>query len=201
MESEINKEFSQYVTKDMLAQEMTNPKPEPYVNIPSKDPAQSMWELDAQDLINELIHIVKGHIKDYKTGEWIEREGFEIMNDNGINDLVVIPLHSIANKNTYLSNLDEERVYYLIRTNRIKIVKLIGFHYNEYGISKNRRDFVVDIITTVMATAIFRCKDGGERRGRFSTEIRKYVYGSTRDDSEPSRKEKKGLLGLGAFGL
>ena len=191
---------SHYLTQQLIENELLKKENEPYINMPQKDPAQSMWELDTADIVQDLIHIMKGHIKDYKTGDWIERKGYELINDNGIQDIVVISFQTLANKNIYLSNFDEERCYYLVRERRIKIVKLIGFHNKEYGISKTHRDFIVDIVTSFIASAVFRSKDGLERRGRFSTEIRKYVYGNSRE-GEGSVKEKKGLLGIGAFGL
>jgi hypothetical protein len=190
-----------YLTEAMYETEALDKKNEPYVPLQNQNPAQAMWELDASDLIDELRHTLKGHIKK-PTGEWDEAQEYPLMNELGIREVVVIVGNAIANKNMFLSNLTEERCLLIIRDTRIAIVMMICYYSEAYGIERLKRDYIVTLLTAFVAAAVFRPMEGGERKGRWSTEIRKYVYGQMqRGDGTPQQKEKKGLFGIGHFGL
>lgn len=187
-----------FQTHELLQQQQLATEMSDYMQMP-QDSRDTQWELSADDLILDLSHIMKGHIKT-QDGKWKEREGFALMNDKGINDCVVIPLQITANKNMFLSNIPEERTFYFIKMFRIRLTRLIGFNHDKYGMQKAHRDYILDLIVSFVAAALFRPMDGGERKGRWSTEKRSYIYAGEAP-SQTQNKQKKGLFGLGAFGL
>jgi len=175
---------------------------ESYVVQERQQISATQWELSFYDVIDEIEHILRGEVRN-REGVWEAKEdaqgnSFRLLNDRGIHDIKMI-LNALVNKNTFLTVLPEERVYYFIRTFRINIVSLLAMNHRSYDLDRKYRDYIVEMITSILASAFFRAQDGGEAKRRSSTTINRYTYG-TIDRPHPAG-EKRGLLGLGFMGL
>lgn len=176
---------------------------EKFIPTEKQHPLISQWELSFYDVIEEIEHILSGETRD-ANGEWQPQKDaqgtqYRLMNDRGIHDVKII-LNAIANKNTFLSSLSEERVYYFIRTFRINLVSLLAMNHEQYGMDRKYRDYIVEMLTTIVASAFFRAQDGGEAKRRASTTIIRHSYGEINKPFANGEK-KGGLLGLGILGL
>ncbi len=164
------------------------------INVDKPDKASSEYELSFDDVVEYLEHILRGHSKNNKTGEWNtdDENEFRLLNDRGIQDLKYAMM-AVGNRNVFLSNIPEDKVYYFVRTLRIDVATLLAYNWKEYGAKKQYLSYILDLIVSVISSAFFRCMDGGERKIRKENVLKRYSYGVL-DRGEKKKDTKSGVL-------
>src|SRR3972149_11812082 len=172
-----------------------DPTDDNLVNVDKIDKGSSEFELSFDDVLEYLEHILRGHNKNSKTGEWdtSKESEFRLLNDRGIQDLKYAMM-AVGNRNVFLSNIPEEKVYYFIRTIRIDVASLLAYNYKQYNAKKQYLSYVLDLITSVIASAFFRSMDGGERKIRKENVLKRYSYGVMARGEKKKGEGKKGRL-------
>ena len=124
-----------------------------------KDMDITRWQLDLENLFEEIEHDLRGERRNPETGVWekikgtyfdknlgrdVEISDKPLVNDYGIRNIITT-LRSLANKNTFLSNLDEDDIErnmilidYAITNHLVMGVVTYGIEKRNLGIIKER---------------------------------------------------------------
>jgi hypothetical protein len=167
----------------------------------ARENTNSQWEQDSQDIIEMVERTLRGH-KRKKDGSWdtSHEKEFRKMNDKGIFD-VVLGLQFLLTKNTYQSNIDEQKTYEQIRCYSIDLAGLLADNFIVYEMKPEYLDYVHELLVQIIAAAYFRQMGGGERiiRGQQISEQR--IIRQDMPMNIPQEKKKNGIFGLGFAGL
>ena len=157
---------------------------------PNRDAELTRWQLSAWDLLNDLEHDLKGEFWNENTRLWEKAEySNQLLNDKGVRAIISL-LKPIVNKNTFLSNLREERVNKLLLFISNRVCETLYFNFKEFDIKPEFYFILNEMIQDFLETAFRRPQDEGERSFIRSTEQRRVLV------QERPNSEKKGVFGL-----
>jgi len=167
--------------------------------IQATDPQLGRWVESADDLLQLLEydlackHIVYKENKDGGiTTDWIRDEGVEpLMNEQGIR-FIIGKLRTVCSRNTFLSDLDENRVYQIGLLTSMSITANLYVRMKEFGVKDTITcDLIIEEINNVMELALRRAINRGEAKGLFS--MHKTIESL---QNRPQQQQSKGLFGL-----
>lgn len=170
------------------------PIEEPYEPIPSGKEMFSdeliLRMVSGTDILDELKHTLKGEFYNVDTSQW-ERDpdADPLMNDLGIKAVMKV-LNQYINRNTVMSNIDEEWISDIMEEINIELNGEFFVNLKKYGVKKE--DFALTVITicTSIYFALRRAKDSTTLRFLKSTERHVYSYAS-----QGQEKKRGGILG------
>ncbi len=129
------------------------------------------WQLDLNEELERIDHLLRGHVikRDNDGNEyWAEAKDKEFMtlNDYGV-QLLMNVISFYLNRNTILSNYDEETINWKIKDLGDEIADLIFLKYEEMGLDtpgkmKLFSITVLELVDTIHS-AYLRAMHGGER--------------------------------------
>lgn len=101
-----------------------------------KDPNLMQEQLDLTDILDRIHHLLSGHVivRDFEGNEiWAEPndDRLKILSDYGVKQIMNI-IQFYINKNTLLSNYDEETIYWKVRDFGIELTDLIFNRYEMF---------------------------------------------------------------------
>jgi len=137
----------------------------------SEDPNLIQWQLQLDDILERIDHLLRGHeIKFSSDGtlKWAEPKdkNKKLFNEYGVQEILRI-LSMYLNRNTILSNYDEETINWKVYDLGIEISDLIYMKYEDMGLDTPEKIklymiTVREIIDTIHSTYL-RALNGGER--------------------------------------
>lgn len=135
------------------------------------------WLEQSDDILNLLEHDLRGDILiEDKTGIYWESKGKPLLNEIGIR-FVVGYLRHFANKNTYMSDLGEDRVGEICLATTLSLTDALFFRWVEFGINPDNFSVIVEHVNNIIEFAARRAMHGGERKFLKQTEniVRHYT--------------------------
>lgn len=143
------------------------------------------WQLSTSDLIEDLEHDLKGETFNRETNQWVIGKT-RFVNDEGVKAIMSI-LTARINKNTILSNLNENEISRIMIDFSRDLIDLFFMRREEYDISKEHLDLLLRKIVDFVYISLKRAFEEGERQFLKHTERRTEVY-------KVGDEEKKGKL-------
>lgn len=127
----------------------------------------SRWAEQFNEELLYFEHDLRGEYLDTKdnTPNW-KVGGDRLLNEKGIRYLIG-DLRSIANKNTYLSNIEESdryRIYDIIVSSLNTITDNLLFNHQEYALEARNLDSIVEKCANIIEFSVRRPLLAGERR-------------------------------------
>lgn len=128
------------------------------------------FQLEMDTLLEKIEHMLRGHILrfDSKGSRWEvpKNSDYEIFNEFGVQE-ILRTLSMYLNKNTLLSNYDEETINWKVYDLGIELGDLIFMKYEEMGLDTDEKRklylMVVRQIVDSVHSAYLRALNGGER--------------------------------------
>jgi hypothetical protein len=119
------------------------------------------WQLWSDDILSGFEDILRNRKWDAQKGMYVNI-GIPIMNEVGIQAIMneVAPL---INRNTFLSNVKEERIMQLMLWKSNRITELLGNNYEKYDLDIDHYFSLISIIQDVLEFTMRRPVDEGER--------------------------------------
>ncbi len=154
----------------------------------SMDSDLTRWMEHIEDVLTQLEHDLAGEIYDDESGEWREVPGARIMNDRGINATTKF-IRAYANRNTFFSDLSEERVLDICRHASFAFNDLLFYNWQEFEINLTYYSTVHNEVITIIEMALRRAISGAERASITKLEQVHRVYQTT-------EQPRGGILGM-----
>ena len=120
------------------------------------------WQLDYTDIITQIQHNLRGEIYDSEKDRWVET-GIRYMNEQGIGAISLI-LTQYINKNTFLSNLDNDIILEIVRNVNYDIKNTILVNQEKFEIKGEDRSIITNAIVTAIYESLRRAYQEGEKR-------------------------------------
>lgn len=128
------------------------------------------WQLELDNILERIDHLLRGHKLQFKDGNlvWSEtdKDDEKIFNDYGVNEVLRI-LSMYLNRNTILSNYDEEMIELKIFDIGNEIADLILNKYEAMGLDSKTKMVIYPMIIRelidIIHSAYLRALKGGER--------------------------------------
>lgn len=119
------------------------------------------WKVDPEEVIDEIVHYLRGDSWNNITNEWIynQDKDRQLCNDKGLN-VFSTHLRGVLNKNIILSNFSEDDIKILAKENAENIAKLIFMCCEEFGIKKQNFDVILQLIDNNVFSSLLRAKNG-----------------------------------------
>jgi hypothetical protein len=119
-----------------------------------------MYQLDSLEIIAMIEHMLKGEIN--KDGTWVIKKELIIMNDQGT-AFIMSQIRSRIDRNTFLSNLDDDIIERKLRILHMIISKNLALRYEEWGMEthnvKSNLESTLYIIMEGVENALHRARD------------------------------------------
>lgn len=157
-----------------------------------KDPELIKWQLTGHDLINEIKHRLKGDVYDEVNEKW-EKETRQLLNDQGINDIIALLNAYGINKNTILSTLNESMVFKIMLIFDGDLSELFAINHDNYELQVQKMSLVKDAICNQVYFAMTRAIGGAEKNFIQSTEQRTYSFSNPMPNQEQKRRTFFGI--------
>lgn len=166
---------------------------EDMVNIspPQDNPNLTMWQLWAGDIKDSLRDVLTGYSVDPRDPSKKVQTGKPLMSPEGVEEIMGLTLDFLANKVSFLGNIDEKAYNFAIRIYNLDIVDKIVLKHEEYGIAKDNMSLLVTNLVSFVSLALSQPLGGGIRAFLRTAEQRKYLI-STQD--RPQEEQKRGFL-------
>ncbi len=128
------------------------------------------WQLELDNIMERIDHLLRGHKLTFKNGNYVWTEpnddAEKIFNDYGVNEILRI-LSLYLNRNTILSNYDEETISLKVYDFGCEVSDLIMNKYESLGLNSYEKMVLYPMITRelidVVHSAYLRALKGGER--------------------------------------
>lgn len=145
------------------------------------------YRIETTSILDEIEHKLKGEVFDYAKRRY-EKKYDPWINEEGINVILSI-LYAYSNKSNILSRPSLAEIYFMCRSFRKDLAKMIFKKGEEFQIQKERRTLMVSMITNSVFLSLLRSKEGKEAEqltlGTQRHEITRSGYGE---------QEKKGFF-------
>lgn len=143
-----------------------------------------------KEVVDPLLHSWRGHEYDFEKEQWYEPESgcHPIMNSKGIAWGISL-LNSYINGVFTVSNFDEEKMNYVMRTSMKNVIQSLCYRYKEFGLAKTdiMRIFK-EIESKVLAILL------GARGDGFRQFFSKQYHVSESINNQPMQQQRPGLL-------
>lgn len=131
----------------------------------------SIFEIDNQPIVQEIIGFLSGRKKDHKGKlvpiDKLDHERYRLVNDKGISDIITL-LRPLTDKMIILSDLTIDEIYSVCRDTRITLIRLLAENYKRYDLVPDKAN--LKLILTVIDNSVFvtakRSHRGGEKKHR-----------------------------------
>lgn len=125
------------------------------------DAAVARWELENDDIIEELRHSFRGEIYDYKKREYtLTPYSKPIMNDAGINSVLSV-INNYLNKNTTLSYLEKQDIFNTMEALMWSLQKSLILNYEVYELNiMNDYELVLSLVEHGVYSSLMRAFEG-----------------------------------------
>lgn len=130
------------------------------------------WQLELDSILERVEHMLRGDRVSFKDGHlmWIpsKNDKDKVLNDFGVNELMKI-LSMYLNRNTILSNYDEDTINVKVFDFGNDVSDLIYLKYESMGLSDLEKrklyPMLVRMMVDVVHSSYLRALHGGERQG------------------------------------
>jgi len=175
------KEYTDYINKLENAYEAEKTQREKYETQMGKqsslygdssDTNLIQWQLELDNILERIDHLLRGHTLEFdQQGNLIWKEPKDpnqaIMNEYGVQEILRI-LSLYLNRNTILSNYDEETIQDKVYDFAMELSDLIYMKYEDFGLDSEEKrklyPMIVREIVDVIHSAYLRALNGGERQ-------------------------------------
>lgn len=128
------------------------------------------WQLELDSILERIEHILRGDKPEFVNGSLIyskpTQDAEKIFNDFGVAEIMRI-LTMYINRNTILSNYDEDTILYKVYDFGVEVSDLIFLKYEAMGLDtlekRKRYPMIVRELVDVTHSAYLRALNGGER--------------------------------------
>ncbi len=156
-----------------------------------KDISTFIYQLDPVDIITELRHNLMNETYNADKKKWMSK-GTPKINEQGVND-IIDSVQSVVNKNTFLSDLDEDKIYDIMRILHVDIAALLFTNFYKYKIHKNHLTQILWTPLLLLFPALKRAESGKTLKSL--TQMHQIVEQIKRGDHKPEKKHRFGLFG------
>lgn len=135
------------------------------------------YRLFGGDIIDNLQHQLRGAVKIInKDGKEVWRQEYDAWaNEEGISKIIGILYSCGVNKNIFLGNLSHDEIYQRCQSLWIKLAKIFTFGYITYGIKKENRDILIQMVIQQVHSALSR-SEGGKEASHISDQVQKVEH-------------------------
>lgn len=130
----------------------------------------SIYEINNEPLSIVIAHLFRGHI--FTEQGWgpidpTQPDRYRLMNEEGVARFTAL-IRPFTDKNVMIGDHTIEEIYGICRDIRITIIRMIGDHYEDYGINPTKANMklILTVIDDLVFPSIKRSFRGGERRHR-----------------------------------
>ena len=125
------------------------------------DSASLIWKVDPEDVIDEIIHYLRGDFWDNDNRKWIINKDKErrLCNDIGI-AAIEATLRGCLNKNLILTNLDQDMINKMALENALNFIRLLYTSWERFDIKRENLTLILQIIDTNVYATLRRSKEG-----------------------------------------
>lgn len=155
------------------------------------DQSQILKIIDTGDIIEIIKHGLLGESMDEEVGEYRPEEHGPLMNNQGVNKYIMM-LESLFNKNTGISNLDEDDYHRIVSKIKLSINKDLFVNHQKYDLDEDNIPYVRDLIIHPIELHLTSGKSDLQRKHVFGT---KALFNL---QSMVSRNKNKGFDMFGA---
>ncbi len=122
----------------------------------------ALWELNPQDVLDQLEHYYKGEAFDVKEQKWVKKfSGY--LNDESAAKLINF-LSSYVNKINFLNDYEEKEISHRAWQARIAVANWLRFNYKKEKIDKRNFDLILLPTDAIIFASYKKSLRGGERR-------------------------------------
>ncbi len=158
------------------------------------------WQLELDSILERIEHLLRGDRPISRNGsityETPKTEDEQILNNYGVSEVMRL-LSLYINRNTILSNYDEDTIHYKVYDFGCELADLFFLKYDEFGWkSESKRKLypmLIREIIDVVHSSYLRALNGGERESiRKAISVQQNLAGGDNDDVQQyPRKQKK----------
>ena len=121
---------------------------------------EQQWFAEAQDVIFNIDHQLKGEYQDSKTGEWLTIEGVgPMINDKGRLAIITL-LRAYVNKFQLVSDFSDDRIKWDLYALQKELAKLLAINWKEYEVSNRYHTCLVRMVVSLAGAVMYSAKDG-----------------------------------------
>ncbi len=130
------------------------------------------WQLELDNILERVEHLLRGDLLNFDQGGnliWTKPEDQDdvLFNENGVQEILRM-LSLYLNRNTILSNYDEETINYKVYDFGMELIDLIFMKYEQMGLDDKQKikyyPMICREIIDVVHSAYLRALNGGERQ-------------------------------------
>lgn len=164
---------------------------------PQRDTAFNQFVADMRDIIFSWQHFMRGEFLEEESGGWKKIQNVKNKcSEAGIQELSSHVL-TIVNKNTFISNLNEEQVVRLTQDSMTVINDLMLDKGDEWELAPEYRRVVLNQLGNMIELALRRAKDAGERN--YYSTVQSFFFGDGSSRGKPGVIPSLPIVG-GLFG-
>ena len=153
------------------------------------------WQLELDSILERVEHLLRGDRPTFRKGSIVyiapENEEDYILNEYGVSE-VMRCLTLYINRNTILSNYDEDTINYKVYDFGCDLADLFFLKYDEYGMTtaQKRKQYpmLVRQLVDIVHSAYLRALNGGEREA-----LRKAINVSQNLNNDPQQMQQMGM--------
>lgn len=145
--------------------------------------------LNPSDVLNQIEHQLRGEKWNPKTQEYETKKRVALANEDGINTLMTVLEPRVSRMFTLSNFFDEDRINRVMINFSNSVARLLAHKYRAFGMARDMRDIVHDIIVDSVEASMLRAYKAGEKTFLRGTMERKEVYSNV-----PSKRG--GLLNI-----
>jgi len=128
------------------------------------------WQLELDSILERIEHILRGDKPKMENGNLIfvspDKDDDKIFNDYGVSEIMRI-LTMYLNRNTILSNYDENTIKWKVLDFGVEVSDLIFLKYEDMGLNtlekRKRYPMIVRELVDTIHSSFLRALNGGER--------------------------------------
>ena len=155
---------------------------------PNRNEGLMKWQLEPNDIIEELEHYFKGEL--WTNKGWVSNPDMRLMNNKGVHKFLTI-LRGHLSKVISLSELNKYEINQIALECRQAVIDEIYYNHKEFEINKSFRDSLVMVIDHKVYAYLKQALNGGFRKYLQTTE--RFIE-TQKQGFEQQGEEKKSLL-------
>jgi len=149
------------------------------------------WQQSFMVIIDSMIHRLRGDEFDFFSQQWIAYPERKIMNEIGIN-AVVLKIFEKVNQFNIMSNITSEQCHEITWQVDIVVIPLLAMNYEHYDLNPRYLHYVWDTMDSCIFLGLSRAINQGERVFLTKTTSRVEHY---QEQMTPQNKRSGGFLG------
>jgi len=153
------------------------------------------WQQEFNNIMVEMIHRFRGDEFDFIHQVWTSYEDRRIMNEIGIN-AVLLKIFEKVNQFNIMSNLTDKQCHELTFSVDMVVIPLLAMNYETYQLDVRYLPFVWETVDSVVFLGLRRAVDEGERIYLTKTTSRVEHY----QEAAQPQKKAGGIMSMFGFG-